>query len=213
MDARRHWDSVYRQKGAEEVSWYQAESRLSLELIRRAAPSNDAGILDVGGGASKLVDGLLAAGYTRVGVLDVSHAALEQARSRLGPSAAAVRWIEADILTADLPEHSVDVWHDRATFHFLTAARDRARYVEQVRHAVRPGGHVLIATFAEDGPTHCSGLEVARYAPDALHHEFGADFRLVQSAREEHVTPSGARQAFTYCLCRYEPHMHARSAA
>lgn len=213
MDLRAHWEDVYRKNEPQAVSWYQAEARLSLDLIRRAAPAADSRILDVGGGASTLVDGLVAAGYANVAVLDLCAAALEHARWRLGECATRVRWLEADILTVELPQQSVDVWHDRAVFHFLGDAHDRQRYVEQVRHAVRPGGHVLVATFAEDGPTRCSGLDVTRYTPDALHHEFGEDFRLLESAREVHVTPRGTPQAFTYCLCRYEPHTLARTAA
>jgi ubiquinone/menaquinone biosynthesis C-methylase UbiE len=213
VDLRSHWDAMYRTNQPRAVSWYQAEARLSLELIQRAAPGADSQILDVGGGASTLVDGLLAAGYAHVTVLDLSPAALDYARSRLGTSATRVGWIDADILHVELPEQSVDVWHDRAVFHFLTEARDRQRYVDQVRRTVRRGGHVLIATFAADGPSRCSGLEVMRYAPDALHHEFGSEFRPIASAREEHVTPRGASQAFTYCLCRYEPATKGRTAA
>ena len=205
LDLRSHWNSIYRTNEPHAFSWYQAEARLSLELIRRVARDADSQILDVGGGASTLVDGLLVAGYTNVAVLDLSPAALDQARSRLGASATRVRWIDADILSAELLGQSVDVWHDRAVFHFLTDARDRQRYVAQARRAVRPGGHMLVATFAEDGPARCSGLEVVRYAPEALHHEFGPDFRLLESAREIHITPRGTPQAFTYCLCRFEP--------
>jgi ubiquinone/menaquinone biosynthesis C-methylase UbiE len=213
MDLRSHWDAVYRTNQPQAVSWYQAEAWLSLELIRRVAPAANSQILDVGGGASTLVDGLLAAGYTKVAVLDVSSAGLEHARARLGDSSNRVQWIEGDILTVELPAQSVDVWHDRAVFHFLTDPHDRQLYVDRVRHAVRPRGYVLIATFAEDGPARCSGLDVQRYAPDALHHEFGADFTLMESAREVHVTPRGVPQAFVYCLCRYEPNALARTAA
>lgn len=214
MDPKAHWESVYRERGPEGVSWYQPEARLSLELIRRAAPPPAPAVLDVGGGASTLVDGLLAAGYARAVVLDLSGAALAAARERLGPERAArVEWREADVLEAALPTASVDVWHDRAVFHFLLDAAARRRYVAQVRRAVRPGGHVLVATFAEDGPARCSGLEVARYEPAALHAEFGGGFRLVESVREKHLTPWGAPQAFTYCLCRFEPTAPASSAA
>jgi len=214
VDSKRHWESIYETKRADEVSWFQPEARLSLELIQRVVPNRGAAILDIGGGASTLVDGLLAAGYRSITVLDLSSAALEQARARLGSAAAQVTWQEADILEASLARGAVDVWHDRAVFHFLTAVDQRRRYVQQVRHAARPGAHVLVATFAHDGPTRCSGLEVARYTPEALHGELGEDFRLLSSAREEHVTPWGAQQAFVYCLCRYEPRAaSARSAA
>lgn len=212
MDPKSYWEQVYRTKGPDQVSWFQPEATLSLELIQQVAPARDSAIIDVGAGASTLVDGLLIAGYGRITVLDLSPAALAQAQQRLPNAAGSVVWREADVLTADLPAAAFDVWHDRAVFHFLTSAADRARYVAQVRHAVRSGGYVLVATFAEDGPTRCSGLDVARYSPDALHSEFGSDFRLVDSRREEHDTPWGARQAFTYCLCRYEPHASARHA-
>ncbi len=205
MDSRTHWESIYRAKLPHQLSWFQAEPRASVDLIRHAVPDVNAAIIDVGGGASTLVDRLLSAGYRRLTVLDLSPSALEAARGRLGPGAGDVTWIEADVLTADLPADHFDLWHDRAVFHFLTAAGDRARYVAQVRTALKLGGHVLVATFADDGPTRCSGLPVVRYTAAALAEEFGAGFRLITSAREEHVTPSGVVQAFVYALCRREP--------
>jgi ubiquinone/menaquinone biosynthesis C-methylase UbiE len=175
---------------------------MSLALIEQLATGRESRIFDVGAGASTLVDGLVSAGYRHVTVLDISAAALQIARQRLGPSAASVSWIEGDVLSVPLAHDTVDLWHDRAVFHFLTAATDRRRYVAQVRRTVRAGGFVLVATFAEDGPTSCSGLDVARYSPDALHAEFGPGFQLVESRREQHLTPWGAPQAFTYCLWR-----------
>ncbi len=213
IDSKAHWERVYQTKAPEQLSWYQAEARLSRELITRLAPDRDARIIDVGGGASTLIDGLLDGGYRRLTVLDLSAAALDAARRRLGAMAERVDWRESDVLSASLPHSAFDVWHDRAVFHFLTDANDRTRYVDQVRHAVHPDGIVLVATFAEDGPTRCSGLEVQRYSPGALHNEFGPDFRLLESRREEHRTPSGVIQSFTYCVCRYEPGDHVRSAA
>jgi SAM-dependent methyltransferase len=127
---------------------------------------------------------------------------LQLARQRLGTNAVDVNWIEADITKADLPEQAYDLWHDRAVFHFLTAPEARARYVDQARRTVRVGGHVLVATFAEDGPRRCSGLDVIRYSPGGLHAEFGAGFTLLGAAREEHRTPTGEVQAFTYCVCQ-----------
>lgn len=205
MNTRAHWEQVYRAKGPDQVSWYQAEARLSRRLIEQVAPDRGARIIDVGAGASTLVDGLLAAGYHGITVVDLSCEALAVAQRRLGDLAATVEWRADDVLTASFAPASIDVWHDRAVFHFLTAAADRARYVAQVRGALRPGGHALVATFAEDGPTRCSGLDVARYSPAALHGEFGHDFQLLESHRELHTTPAGAQQAFTYCLCRFEP--------
>lgn len=205
MNTRAHWEQVYRTKGPDQVSWYQAEARLSRRLIEQVAPDRGARIIDVGAGASTLVDGLLAAGYHRITIVDLSREALAVAQRRLGGRAAIVEWRADDVLTASFAPASFDVWHDRAVFHFLTAATDRARYVAQVRGALRPGGHALVATFAEDGPTRCSGLDVARYAPAALRVEFGDDFHMLESHRELHTTPAGAEQAFTYGLCRFEP--------
>ena len=212
MDPKAHWEAVYRERRPEQVSWYQPEPTLSLELIRSVAAPEDA-VLDVGGGASTLVDALLQAGFHRITVLDLSAAALAHAQRRLGPAATRVTWREADILTADLGSAWVDLWHDRAVFHFLIDPADRLRYLAQVRRTVPPGGHVLVATFAEDGPSRCSGFDVARYSATELHGAFGADFRLLVSRREEHRSPWGARQAFTYCLCRYEPLALAQPAA
>ena len=213
MDAKKHWEHVYESRRPDEVSWFQKEATLSLQLIQRVAPSPESHIVDVGAGASTLVDGLLAAGYDNVMLLDLSHAALEETKRRLGSAAGKVVWREADVLIDRFEASAFDVWHDRAVFHFLTDPADRVRYVHQVRRAVRPGGHAIVATFAEDGPTHCSGLSVARYSADGLHSEFGVDFRLLTSYREAHRTPSGATQEFTYCVCRYEPHASSRHAA
>jgi SAM-dependent methyltransferase len=204
MNLKSHWERIYRDKLPTQVSWYQPHALRSLDLIRRVSPPPDGAIIDVGSGASTLIDDLLDAGYHDLTVLDLSAAALAVARARLGTRANTVQWIEADVLSASLPKTGYSVWHDRAAFHFLTAPVDRARYVAQVRQAVRVGGWVLVATFADDGPTRCSGLEVARYSPEALHAEFGAPFQLLASEREGHVTPAGVPQAFIYCLCRME---------
>lgn len=204
-EPREHWNQVYLSKPPSAVSWYQPEAKLSLELIRRAARDLSAPIIDVGGGASTLVDGLLDAGYSDVTVLDISGAALAIARERLGSRAARVKWIEADILEHPFQPGTYAVWHDRAVFHFLTSERDRLRYVAQVRAAARGNGHVIVASFAPEGPEKCSGLDVVRYSPESMHGEFGASFRLLDSVHETHVTPWGAEQAFVYCMCRVVP--------
>lgn len=204
MDPKAHWERIYRTKRPTQVSWYQPHALRSLDLIRRVSPPPNGAIIDVGGGASTLINDLLDAGYHDLTVLDLSATALAETRTRLGAQAGSVRWIEADILNASLPQGRYSVWHDRAVFHFLTEPADRTSYIAEVRRAVRPGGYVLVATFANDGPTRCSGLEVHRYSPEALHAEFGSPFRLIASEREEHITPSGASQAFVYCLCRVE---------
>jgi 2-polyprenyl-3-methyl-5-hydroxy-6-metoxy-1,4-benzoquinol methylase len=206
MNAKTHWESIYSAKQATEVSWYQAHPQLSLDLIRHAASNNPAAaIIDVGGGASTLVDHLLDDGFTDVTVLDISARALLAAQIRLGERASRVTWIEADVTTADLPVHHFAVWHDRAVFHFLIDPRDRRRYVRTVSHAVKPDGTVIVATFADDGPTRCSGLKVARYSPAELHGEFGDEFHLLEHYRETHHTPFRTEQKFIYCLCRREP--------
>lgn len=211
MGPQAHWDAAYRRRPSTDQSWFQPTPAVSLALIQ-SVTTIDAAVLDAGGGASTLVDGLLLAGYRDVTVLDLSPTALAQARERLGPRAGAIHWLEADVLTASLPEAAFDLWHDRAVFHFLTEAPDRAAYIEQVRRAVRPGGVVLMATFAEDGPTRCSGLDVVRYSAAELHRALGSGFRLLHSQRELHRTPAGAEQSFTYCLCRYEPSAEMRPA-
>ena len=174
----------------------------SLRLIEDATPDRGAAILDVGGGEATLVDDLLDRGYRHVSVLDVSTTALDVAKARLGERSAAVEWLCGDAAKFPFPRHHYDVWHDRAVFHFLTDPKDRAAYVRQVIQAVKPGGHVIVATFGPEGPTKCSGLDVVRYGPDALHDEFGASFRLLKHLTEIHQTPAGATQQFTYCYCK-----------
>lgn len=200
-DRRAHWENVYRDKAVDQVSWFQPQAASSLRLIEDCA-GPDAALIDVGGGASVLVDDLLDAGYRDVTVLDLADAALASARARLGARAQAVEWIAGDITQVELPANRYDVWHDRAVFHFLTDAADRARYVAQVLKSVKPGGHVIVATFGPGGPLQCSGLDVVRYAPGALHAEFGDAFRLERHETEIHHTPAGKDQEFVYCYCR-----------
>ena len=202
---KEHWEKVYRTKPPAEVSWFQEHATRSLEIIRSIEMPPDANIIDVGGGASTLVDDLLSSGVKHVCVLDLSASALEVAHKRLGPLGDRVTWIEGDIRNVSLPERGFDIWHDRAVFHFLIDAADRLAYVRQVMKSVKPGGHVIVATFAPDGPEQCSGLPVARYEPDQLHDEFGPAFELIEHAGEEHKTPWGSVQHFVYCHC-LKPH-------
>jgi 2-polyprenyl-3-methyl-5-hydroxy-6-metoxy-1,4-benzoquinol methylase len=204
MQSKAHWEQVYTTKPTTGVSWFQEHARQSVALIAQTGVARHAGIIDVGGGASTLVDDLLTEGYSRLSVLDLSDTALAAAKARLGDRANRVNWRVGDITQVDLPPQAYEVWHDRAVFHFLTAPEDRAAYVRAVLRAVKPGGHVIVATFAQDGPDKCSGLPVMRYSPDGLHAEFGAPFTLLQQAREEHLTPFGTVQRFIYCLCRKE---------
>lgn len=201
MNSQSHWQNVYETKRPDEVSWYRAHLDVSLSLIEQATTNRAARIIDVGGGESTLVDDLLARGYQDVSVMDLSATALEVAKARLGDAANKVQWLCGDVTTFEFPRHRYDVWHDRAMFHFLTDAKDRIAYVRQVVRAVKPGGHVIVATFGPEGPTKCSGLDVVRYDPKALHDEFGEHFQLVKSVTESHRTPAGADQQFIYCYC------------
>src|ERR1700682_5754100 len=206
MNRKSHWESVYATKGTAALSWYQQHARRSLDLINRTALPKDAAIIDVGGGDSCLIDDLLGEVYSDVTVLDLSRAALNRARARWGNAAGRrAAWLEGDILKVNLPAEAFDIWHDRAVFHFLTTSEQRRAYIRAVERAVRPGGHVIVATFAEDGPTRCSGLPVNRYSAARLHGTVGAAFQLVGSERDTHRTPAGVDQPFTYCWCRYEP--------
>ncbi|TVP93714.1 MAG: class I SAM-dependent methyltransferase [Thioalkalivibrio sp.] len=206
MTDRAHWDDVYASRPSDSLSWYQQGGGLSLEWILETGLSPSAGIIDVGGGASRLVDGLLTAGYEDLTVLDLSREALETARSRLGDAGGKVSWLEQDITEADLPPARFDLWHDRAVFHFLTTASDRQAYVVRLRRSLRPGGRVIMATFAESGPERCSGLPVMRYGPQSLHAALGRDLRLVRYATEDHTTPGGAVQPFNFCLFERSRH-------
>jgi SAM-dependent methyltransferase len=202
VKSEAHWEAVYQSKQPTEVSWYRPHLELSLQLIEEAAPNRDARVIDVGGGESTLVDDLLARGYQRPSVLDISSTALAVARARLGDNSADVGWLCGDVTTFPFVRHEYDVWHDRAVFHFLKDADERAAYVRQVAKAVRSGGCVIVATFGPEGPTRCSGLDVVRYDPDALHDEFGPSFELVKHLTELHQTPTGSIQQFTYCYCK-----------
>ena len=194
---RDHWQGVYEQKAEEEVSWFQARPDISLALIMRTGAGRDARIVDLGGGASRLVDALLDSGVSRMTVVDIAAAALERARNRLGPRASAVTWVTSDVAHWK-PDSTFDVWHDRAVFHFMVRDEDRKAYLATLRSALRPGGHAIIGTFASDGPERCSGLPVRRYEPEALAAELGTGFRLVDSVRDEHVTPGGKVQRFQF---------------
>ncbi|PWT89489.1 MAG: SAM-dependent methyltransferase [Blastocatellia bacterium] len=202
MQKKTHWENVYHTKEPTEVSWFQEHPELSLKFIEQTGINKNAQIIEVGGGASTLVDDLIDAGYRNVTVLDISGAALEVARQRLGSNASTVTWLEEDITKVNLPEKFYDVWHDRAVFHFLIIEEDRLRYVDAVQRSVKTGGHVIVATFGLEGPMRCSGLDVVRYSADSLHDEFGDDFQLVDTTTESHNTPFGKEQKFIYCYCR-----------
>ena len=201
IDRARHWDDCYRAVDADQLSWFRSEPGASLALIDRLGVGPDASVIDVGGGDSVLVDRLVSRGFTDVTVLDLSQVALDAARDRVGDAA---HWLRADLLTWE-PPRRWDLWHDRAAFHFLTEPADQATYRRLATSAVKPGGHLLLATFAADGPDTCSGLPVERYAPDRLAATIDGGFDLTLSQREEHVTPSGAVQPFTWAAFQRVP--------
>ncbi len=202
MQASDHWESVYRNKPFDAVSWYAPHLGESLRLIQELCPDTTASIIDIGGGESTLVDDLLRHHYLDVSVLDISATAIDFTRQRLGPKAQDVRWHVGDITQYDFGTQQFDLWHDRAVFHFLTEPSARQAYVALVRRAVKPGGYVLMATFGPDGPLQCSGLDVVRYDDQSLHHEFGEGFQMVGSEIAAHNTPMGTSQQFLYCWCR-----------
>jgi ubiquinone/menaquinone biosynthesis C-methylase UbiE len=201
VDLKAHWEEVYSTKGATGLSWYQREPRLSMELIRAVAPAGGGRIIDVGGGTSVLVDRLLDLPTERIAVLDIAETALGKAWSRLGERGGRVEWIVADV-TRIQDIGTFDVWHDRAVFHFLTDAADRRRYVELARRTLPEGGHLIIASFADDGPTRCSDLDVCRHNAASMAAEMGEGFSLINEARETHATPWGSPQAFFYGVFR-----------
>lgn len=207
VNRQAHWESVYTTKGENEVSWFQQSPAPSLDLIVQTGATRESAIIDIGGGASRLVDSLVEQGFEDVTVLDLSATALAAARSRLeshlGAGAESVNWIIADATTWE-PARVYDIWHDRAAFHFLTDANDRAAYIARLGRGLRIGGHAIIATFAPDGPEKCSGLPVARYNSASLGQTLGAAFWLVHTERHEHATPWGSRQAFQFSVFRHE---------
>jgi len=196
-DRKQHWENVYRSKSPWEVSWYQESPALSLRLIGDAEMELTAPIIDIGGGASGLVDQLCAAGYSDISVLDVSAAALNHAKKRLAGKACFVRWLEQDVI-AFAPLKQYALWHDRAVFHFLTEAEERETYVAILKKALKPGGQLIMMTFAIDGPPKCSGLDIVQYDSNTLMAALGPGFELVETGHETHITPAGNQQKFAY---------------
>lgn len=202
-DRAAHWNRAYASRPMQRLGWYRPLLERSLAWIGSLALPKDAPIIDVGGGASTLVDELLEAGYQDVTVLDIAETALALAKERLGARAAQAQWRVGDVTTVDLPAAGYALWHDRAVFHFLIDADDRARYRAALVRSLCPGGHVVIGTFAPDAPPRCSGLPVERYDRDRLVDELGHDFVLEESVKEMHVTPGGVEQNYLYCLFRH----------
>ena len=203
--APSHWEQVYREKGEPQTSWFRPHLDESLRWIDALALPSDAPVIDVGGGRATLVDDLLARGFSDVTVLDLAESALAQSRARLGDRAGAVHWLVGDIIGIDLPAGRYALWHDRAVFHFLTDDAAQRRYVQTAAHAVRPGGDLVVATFALDGPERCSGLPVSRYDAASLAARFAPCFEKLGDSRDVHRTPFGTDQIFTYVHLRRRP--------
>ncbi len=199
FNRQAHWQKAYKEKGERQVSWFQEKPAISLELIHGVGAKPDSAIIDVGGGASRLVDVLLSEGYRDLTVLDLSDGAISIARSRLAERAALVKWIVTDVTEWE-PSQQYDLWHDCAAFHFLTDAADRTAYIDRLTKAVRPGGHAIIATFAIDGPERCSGLPVMRYDATLLSATLGPTFALIGTRRHDHTTPTGGVQRFLFSV-------------
>lgn len=199
MDANGHWEGIYAAKAPDEMSWYEPHLTTSFEWILKAAPSRSSSIIDVGGGASTLVDDLQAEGFGSLTVLDLASTAMGRSQKRLGAKAREVHWITADVTRCSLPDATFDVWHDRAVFHFLTEQADRDAYIACVSRALRPSGQLIVGTFSLDGPRNCSGLPVRRYDSVSLQQQFGSNFQLLESAIVMHSTPAGGQQEFLYC--------------
>jgi SAM-dependent methyltransferase len=197
MQRKEHWERVYTTRGEQDVSWFESLPAVSLQMLEASGLTRDTCVLDVGGGDSRLVDYLAGRGMDCLAVLDISGAALQRAQSRLGETAKVPVWIEADV-TGDWTLKPMDIWHDRAVFHFLTTPEDQARYLEHLRAVLKVQGSAIIATFALDGPETCSGLRVARYSPESLAERLGSGFTLADSRRHVHQTPWGSTQAFQY---------------
>lgn len=202
VSMKTHWEGIYKTKSPVQVSWFKPHLEKSLELINKSGIDHEAHIIDIGGGASTLVDDLLKQGYPHVTVLDISAQAIDISKQRLGKFAGKVEWIAADITKAKLPQNAYDLWHDRAVFHFLTHERDRAKYIAALNHSLKPCGHLVMATFGLNGPLKCSGLDIARYSLPVLLDELGSNFTPLEELTETHLTPFQTKQEFLYGLFR-----------
>lgn len=197
VQIKNHWEHIYNTKQPNQVSWTQEVPTISINFVKQLQIPKNASIIDVGGGDSKFVDYLLAEGYTNISVLDISEAAINRAKSRLGEKAINVNWIVGDILDFN-PTGHYDLWHDRAAFHFQTDISSISKYIEIVKKAC--SDKIVIGTFSVDGPTKCSGLEIKQYEETSLKSEFeNAQFKNIECKREDHITPSGSVQNFIFC--------------
>jgi SAM-dependent methyltransferase len=203
MSRKEHWEQVYSSKPADRLGWYKPRLQTSLDWISALGLEPDTPVIDIGGGASTLIDDLLGQGFSAITVLDIAEPALALLRTRLGDKAAVVNWLCGDITSMELPEDAFGLWHDRAVFHFLTEASDRERYKANLTRSLRSGGHLIIGTFAPEAPPKCSGLPVQRYNLELLCDTLGDEFELQRHRKEMHITPGGVEQMYLYCEFRF----------
>jgi SAM-dependent methyltransferase len=203
MSRKEHWEQVYSSKPADRLGWYKPRLQTSLDWISALGLEPDTPVIDIGGGASTLIDDLLGQGFSAITVLDIAEPALALLRTRLGDKAAVVNWLCGDITSMELPEDAFGLWHDRAVFHFLTEASDRERYKVNLTRSLRSGGHLIIGTFAPEAPPKCSGLPVQRYDLELLCDTLGDEFELQRHRKEMHITPGGVEQMYLYCEFRF----------
>jgi SAM-dependent methyltransferase len=209
LNEKEHWEQVYSTKRTDNLGWFAPHLEASLSWINRSGLTAAAPIIDVGGGASTLVDDLLdSANHRSITVLDISAKALSCVKARLGKKAKLITWLEGDITTAHLPAHHYELWHDRAVFHFLTELEQQRKYRDNLLQALKPGGHLIIGTFAPEAPPQCSGLPVLRYTPDQLENTLGTEFVLERHCKEMHITPGGVEQMYLYCYFRRTAKRH-----
>jgi SAM-dependent methyltransferase len=199
MNQKDHWEQVYSTRLIQKLGWYEPHLQTSLSWIKGLNLAVGAPVIDVGGGASTLVDDLLEEGYRSITVLDISEKAVSTVRARLGKRAELATWLEGDITSIDLPKHHFELWHDRAVFHFFTEQKQQRKYRENILNALKPGGHLIVGTFAPEAPAKCSGLPVQRYSPEQLENALGGEFELKRHHKELHITPGGVEQMYLYC--------------
>lgn len=199
-----HWEKVYKTKNTDEVSWFLPKPTLSLDLIKKLSVNLDDFIIDIGAGASNLVDELITSNFKNVSIMDISQTALEHTKNRLKDKGSKIEFLVGDITKITLPKNKYNIWHDRAVFHFLTQQEQRNDYIAQLKSSLAKNSNIIIATFSKSGPQKCSGLDVIRYDPKSLSEELGSDFELIEYVHESHETPSGNIQDFVYCNFKFK---------
>jgi len=202
LDIKEHWEQVYSTKPANCLGWYEPHLQISMTWLKELGLDKDIQIIDIGSGASTFVDDLFLEGYQNITILDISKTALSVTRERLHSLAKQPLFLEGDITSINLPTNKYNVWHDRAVFHFLTEQKQQRSYLNNLHDGLKPGGHLVIGTFAPEAPPKCSGLPVQRYSLETLENTLGVEYRLEQHCKQLHITPGGVEQIYLYCQFR-----------